>query len=104
MCPEVICPVAICPEAICPQARCPKIICPEATCPEAICPQPIPCESQCESPIPEKTKEELIKENCDANDNEEKHGFIEETESIDFKERDFEDLRNSYRRLTVVDV
>ena len=83
-----------CPEKICPEAKleCPEAICPEVECPETICPEgnpeefvPVKC-PPCESLIPEKTEEELIQQNCDANDNEPKHGFVEETETIDFKE------------------
>ena len=68
-----------CPEAKCPNIECPNIERPNIECPNIECPV-------CSCSTPEKSIEELIQQNCDENDNKAEHGFVEETESIDFKE------------------
>ena len=68
-----------CPNVECPEEKCPNITSPIIECPKIECPI-------CSCPTPEKSTEELIQQNCNENDNKAEHGFVEETESIDFKE------------------
>lgn len=76
---NVECPEAKCPNIACPIIECPKMEFPKMECPSIECPV-------CSFSTPEKSKEELIQQNCKENDNKAEHGFVEETESIDFKE------------------
>ena len=76
--PERECPEKTCPEMCeCPETTCPVLECPEISCPA--------CESNIEY---DRKNEQSIQKICDENDNLAEHGFVEETNPIDFKEGD----------------
>ena len=86
-CPEINCLETQCPDLKCPEQTCPVLKCPDTTCPVLECPE-ISCPA-CESNDDvDRKNEELIQKKCDENDNLAEHGFVEETNPVDFKEGD----------------